>query len=109
MDNLIAPFVCFTCRKQFERNWDGQENYKECPECDDRAIRYDPKFKVPKKSDHSQWKKVEYLRDHGFYFQRVYDIIENGVYRYASYPRDMKEVKEFVMTYKQFARDQNPS
>ena len=30
---MTAPFVCFSCRKQFERNWDGKENYKDCPEC----------------------------------------------------------------------------
>lgn len=105
MDNLTAPFVCFSCRKQFERNWDGKENYKDCPECGDRTIRYDHKFRVPKKSDDSEWKKIEFLRDHGFYFQRVYDIIEQAVYRYAFYPKDLKEAKEFVIKYKQFSID----
>lgn len=103
MDNLTAPFVSFTCRKQFERNWDGIENFKDFPECGEKTIRYDHKFRVPKKNDDTQWKKVEFLRDHGFYFQRVYNIIENGIYQYASYPKDLKEAKEFVIKYKQFS------
>ncbi len=105
MDNNTAPFVCFRCRKQFERNWDGKANFKECPECGDKTIRYDHKFRIPKISDDAQWKKVELLRDHGFYFQRVYDFIEKGSYQYASYPKDLNEAKEFVNKYKQFSID----
>lgn len=98
-----APFVCFSCRKQFDRNWNGSDNFKVCPECGDKTIRYDIKFKAPKKSDHSQWKKIEFLRDHGFYFQRVYDIIDDGVFQTKSYPNDLKEAKNFVNKYNQFS------
>jgi len=103
MNDLTAPFVCFSCRKQFERNWDGKENYKDCPECGGNSIRYDHKFKVPKRSDDAQWKKVEFLRDHGFYFQRVYHVLEKNVYQDAQYPKDLNEAKEFVIKHKQFA------
>ena len=107
MQRLTAPFVCFTCRKQFERKWDGKENIKICPECEGKSIRYDVKFKVPKKSDDAQWRKVEFLRDHGFYFQRVYDVMDDGVFRYTSYPKDIIEARTFVKRYAQFSENRD--
>lgn len=98
-----APFVCFSCRKQFERNWDFKANFKDCPECGDTTIRYDHKFRVPKKSDVAQWKKVEFLRDHGFYFQRVYDEIDKGAFQYATYPESLNDANEFVEKYSRYA------
>ena len=38
-------------------------------------------------------------------FWEVYDIIEQGVYQYAAYPKDLKEAKDFVSKYKQFSID----
>lgn len=98
-----APFVCFSCRKQFERNWDFKANFSKCPECGAITIRYDHKFRVPKRTDDAQWKKIEFLRDHGFYFQRVYDVIDEGTFRYADYPNDLNEAKEFVKKYQKYA------
>jgi predicted RNA-binding Zn-ribbon protein involved in translation (DUF1610 family) len=98
-----APFVCFSCRKQFERNWDSQTNFKKCPECGETTVRYDDKFRVPKRTEEAQWKKIEFLRDHGFYFQRVYDEIDEGTFQYANYPTDLNEAKEFVEKYKKYA------
>ncbi len=102
-----APFVCFSCRKQFERNWDCKTNFKKCPECGETTIRYDHKFRVPKRTDEAQWKKVEFLRDHGFYFQRVYDQVEGGAYQYANYPKDLNEAKEFVEKYEEYSINLN--
>lgn len=98
-----VPFVCFTCRKQFERHWDGKENLKSCPICNDTTYRYDVRFKVPKMTDDGQWKKVEFLRQHGFYFQNVYDIVDSFVKHRASYPKTYQEAQEFVVKYKSFA------
>ena len=98
-----APFVCFSCRKQFERNWDFNANFKECPECGESTIRYDQKFRVPKRTDDAQWKKVEFLRDHGFYFQRVYEVINEETFQFAKYPEDLNEAKEFVVKYRKYA------
>lgn len=101
--DLIAKFVCFDCRKSFERHWIPRENYSTCPECNSQTIRYDHKFRPPKKSDERQWKKIEFLRDHGFYFQRVYDMKGSSIYIDAKYPKDLNEAKEFVVKYKKQA------
>lgn len=98
-----AKFVCFDCRKSFERNWIPRNNFSICPECGNRTIRYDHKFRPPQKTDDKQWRKIEFLRDHGFYFQRVYDQIGKGTFMDAKYPKDLNAAKEFVIKYKRQA------
>ena len=57
------------------------------------------KFKAPKRSDTAQWKKVQFLVDHGFRFYSVYEKTERGSSRVA-YPRTLEEAREFVKGHK---------
>lgn len=95
--------VCFECRKAFERPWKETEVTATCPNCGGETLRYDKRFRPPKKTNLRQWRKVEFLRDHGFYFQKVYESIEPGVYRRVCYPKDIIAAREFVKTHKLLA------
>jgi hypothetical protein len=63
----------------------------------------DIRFRAPKKSDIQQWKKVKFLFEHGFFFQRVYKQIGRGTYASVRYPRDLAEAKVFVTEFKKQA------
>ncbi len=97
---LQSKFVCFNCRKSFERYNESNEATSNCPECNTLTIRYDPRFKVPKRTDDKQWKKIESLRDNGFYFQKIYKQVGTSSYQRVLYPKDLSEVAEFVKLYK---------
>ena len=56
-------------------------------------------FSAPKIKDVEQWKKVEFLVGHGFYFQSIYDCQRRGVYTKARYPDTMQEARDFVVAY----------
>jgi len=58
------------------------------------------KFSAPKSVDTEQWKKVEYLVAHGFFFQSVYEQREDGGYYKVAYPKTLAEAHEFISTYK---------
>lgn len=68
-------------------------------------VKLSRNFKAPKAKDIEQWKKVEFLVKHGFYFQSVYDHQEKGIYTMAKYPETMKDAVEFVTAYKDQARE----
>lgn len=57
------------------------------------------KFKAPKRSDAAQWKKVQFLVEHGFRFYTVYELTEHGANRIA-YPKTLEEAREFVKGHK---------
>ncbi len=63
-------------------------------------IRYDHKFKTPAKNNTSQWKKIRFLYEHGFFFQHVYKQDTRGIKRRVRYPYDLQEAKEFAIKYK---------
>jgi hypothetical protein len=58
-------------------------------------------FAAPKTSDIAQWKKVRFLVEHGFFFQSVYELREDGGKYKVSYPRTIEEAKEFVGKYQE--------
>lgn len=98
-------FVCFACRKSFKRHFDVDPSQYpseiECSECGDTSYNLGRNFKAPKRSDDSQWKKVEFLVEHGFRFQKI--RIGPNHYDTVAYPKTLEEAKEFVRNYKQYA------
>jgi len=97
-------FACLHCRKSFKREFDldeGRPSELKCPECGGTAYNLGRHFKAPKKSDTKQWKKVEFLIEHGFRFQKIRPI-KNSLDS-VPYPETMEEAKEFVKKYKEFA------
>lgn len=68
-----------------------------CPICKGGAFNFGRHFKPPKKSDNAQWKKIEYLVEHGFVLQTIYEQREDfGCYK-VSYPKSLAEAKYFVV------------
>ena len=95
----LAPFVCIRCRTSFRRPFEGVD-YRPCPSCGQDATRVDVRFRAPRKADDKQWKKVEFLLQHGFYFQKVYRRIATGAYLRVPYPRNLAEARRFVVEFK---------
>ncbi len=96
----MSPFVCLKCRKTFKRHHRNDENFKPCPNCGMKAIKFDVRFRAPKKTDSKQWKKVEFLTQNGFVFQKVYQKMETGGLMRVNYPSTLEEAREFVRLYK---------
>ena len=89
-------FACINCRKSFKREFNlskGIPNNLKCPECGGIAQNFGRHFKPPKKSNIKQWKKIAFLSEHGFHFQKI------G----APYPETLEEAKDFVIKYKKHA------
>ncbi len=96
---FLYPYVCLKCRKSFKKTY--REELRICSSCSDVLVRLNSNFFAPKESDKKQWKKVEYLIDHGFLFQHVYQNKWGG--SYVAYPETLAEAKEFVIKYKHWA------
>lgn len=88
------PFVCFHCRKSFK--YPALPERRLCPHCAGPMERLGRKFSAPKASDRMQWRKVQYLVEHGFRFQTVFVPVAPGVSRSVDYPRTLKEAEVFV-------------
>ena len=94
-------FACLDCRKSFKREFNLSEGCPKeltCPNCGGTAHNFGRHFKPPKKNDLKQWKKVSFLFEHGFRFQK---IRPNGIDE--PYPKTLDEAKEFVIKYKDYA------
>ena len=63
-------------------------------------VRLNRKFSTPAVTDTLQWKKVQFLVEHGFLFQSVYEATESGGRQKTSYPATFEQAKEFVVTFK---------
>ena len=72
-------------------------------------MRVDVRFRTPRKTDDKQWKKVEFLFQHGFYFQKVYRQISRGTFLRVPYPSDLAEARRFVVEFKSQAIAPNKS
>ena len=58
------------------------------------------KFHAPKSTDVAQWRKVQLLVEHGFFFDSVYRATELGRKVAVPYPRTLAEVPAFVAEFK---------
>jgi hypothetical protein len=110
VEKYIGPeyalsYACFTCRTSNMRHFELEPcRYPKsinCPVCNDLAIDLGRNFKPPKKSDIAQWKKVEFLVEHGFLFQKIRPIKDS--FDSVPYPDTFAQAKDFVVTYKRYA------
>ena len=90
------PFVCFACRKSFK--YPAQPEQRTCPQCRGPMEQLSRKFSAPKSTDLMQWRKVQYLVEHGFRFHTAYVQVAPGVSQSIDYPRTLQEAKAFVQT-----------
>jgi hypothetical protein len=88
------PFVCFACRKSFK--YPAQPEPRVCPQCRRPMERLSRKFSAPKSTDLMQWRKVQYLVEHGFRFHTAYVPVAPGVSRSVDYPQTLQQAKAFV-------------
>lgn len=88
----MFPFACFECRLSFKRRYEAGVAERPCPSCGGPAARLDRKFRPPARDDIKQWRKVQFLYEHGFRFQSVHD--ERG--QLIPYPATLAEAKVFV-------------
>lgn len=72
---MTTPFVCFSCRKQFERNWDGKEDYKDFNFVEIEQLDMIINSEYLKNQMIPNEKKQNFLETMDF-IQRVYDNIE---------------------------------
>ncbi len=64
----------------------------------------DIRFRPPKKSDDRQWKKVKFLVEHGFNFQKVY-LQDGHIWYRQRYPDNLEQAKEFVVKFRDQAHE----
>ena len=99
-----TAFACTTCRKSFKREFNLAREYPmvlPCPECGGKSFNLGRHFKAPKNSDKTQWLKVAFLVQNGFWFQRIRP--EPNSPESVPYPETLEQAKTFVATYKRFA------
>lgn len=97
-------FACLDCRKSFKREFNlvvECPDELKCPDCGGLAHNFGRHFKAPKKSNLKQWKKVEFLFEHGFRFQKIRPV-KNSL-ESVPYPETLEEAKVFVEKYKSYA------
>jgi hypothetical protein len=90
----LHPYACFQCRKSFRRA-SRPKAVLACPHCAGPSIRLDRKFKAPKSSDIKQWRKVESLVRHGFWFESVDE----------PYPIEIGDVEAFAQKHAAYLLD----
>lgn len=62
------------------------------------------KFSAPKSADIAQWKKVQFLVEHGFRFYSVYRDVESGGKQSVRYPTTLAAAKDFVVVFREQAQ-----
>lgn len=94
--------VCLSCKIAFS-NGNNADNpvLQICPQCNDKMIQVNQKFKPPKKTDSKGWKIVTLLIENGFTFDSVYQQIDRNVFLKVNYPETLAEAEEFVKLYKE--------
>tara|TARA_A200000113_G_scaffold221242_1_gene232789 strand:+ start:101 stop:562 length:462 start_codon:yes stop_codon:yes gene_type:complete len=75
--------------------------HSQCASCGGVSYNLGRNFKAPKKLDTAQWRKVAYLIQHGFYFQKIRPS-KNSYYS-VPYPSTLAEARVFVKKYKKYA------
>ena len=98
-------YACLSCKTAHKRHVEGAPSEyplkMECPVCKGTTFNLGRHFKAPKKSDDAQWKKVAFLVEHGFLFQKIRPFPNS--YESVPYPKTLAEAKEFVVKYKKWA------
>lgn len=102
--------VCLNCRESL--NLDNSDYAVEkypCSKCGKQMTLLPHRFRPPKKTDDKGWQLVKFLIDNGFYFQHIYqegsgELFGKLTNNYVPYPKNLREAKEFVITYKDKAR-----
>jgi len=92
------PFVCFGCRKSFKLPVSKAPRI--CPQCRQPMEMLSRKFSAPRAADLMQWRKVQYLVEHGFRFYSVYQPLVTGGMQRVRYPATLAEAREFVDLYR---------
>jgi hypothetical protein len=97
--------VCFKCRKAFSTYNNNVDKINlTCPECGEQMSLLNHAFRPPSKDDSKKWEVVEFLKNHGFFYQHIYSVWTGKVYEgLVNYPEVMAEAKEFVEKYKRQA------
>ncbi|MGV0754728.1 hypothetical protein ACTS95_07990 [Empedobacter brevis] len=102
--------VCLDCKKSFSQGTDFNDRKEaNCSDCGKPMTLLPHRFRPPKKIEDKKWEVVKFLIDNGFYYQYIYEIVENknGVtnyQNYTKYPDNLRDAKEFVEQYKDQAR-----
>jgi hypothetical protein len=104
-------FACLDCCKSFKREFDLSKECPaelKCPDCGGISYNFGRHFKAPKKSNKKQWKKITYLFNHGFRFQKMRIGKRSGNFvsytpESIPYPETLEQAKEFVAKYKDYA------
>jgi hypothetical protein len=102
--------VCLDCRISLNRKFDsGSDKTYPCAECGKPMTLLPHRFKQPGKTDEKKWETVRYLIANGFYYQHIYKMTELNYIltdqeKYADYPDNMRDAKEFVVKYTEQAR-----
>lgn len=96
--------VCFKCRKSFSRPHSAFGHVPEkCPNCGGTVALLNHTFRPPKQTDKDAWEVVQYLYENGFTYQHIQITSKSSAsdkMKYAVYPTNMKEAREFVIKYK---------
>lgn len=87
----ISPYLiahaCFECRKSFKR---GSDEAAACPDCGGKLHEMGRSFRVPRREDEEQWRKVQKLFALGFRF------FGHGSSESERLPRFLRDVDAFV-------------
>lgn len=92
------------------RDFDPSSQLKyPCPKCGKPMLLLPHRFRPPKKNDDKGWELVNYLIENGFRFQHIYQLGSDDYNKkltdnYISYPKNLRDAKEFVEKYKGQAR-----
>ena len=103
-------YACFDCRKAFKRSLGNASPAKYplemiCPNCSGIAVCLGLHFKAPRASDKKQWKKVQFLVENGFRFQKI--RLDPKSVISIPYPKTLEEAEEFVVRYKAYSLKQD--
>ena len=95
--------VCLKCKRVESLGTDyTQFRTGPCPECSADMFFVSHKFRPPKKTDKNGWELACFLITRGFIFQTIYADDFTAV----SYPRTLRDAKEFVEKYRDKAHQQ---
>ena len=103
--DYAMSYACLTCRTAQKRHVEGHPSdyplKMECPICKEAMFNLGRHFKAPAKSDFKQWKKVAFLIEHGFLFQKIRP--DKDSYESVRYPETLEDAREFVAKYRRWA------